>query len=320
MCRAFPSTLKGVVRQWISRLPPRSISNFTDLGRAFLAHFVSSRVHKKTVANLLAIKQRPDESIRGFLTRFNKEALELRNLDQMVKFQSLRSRIRDVELKKSLIMDEPGDMYELFSRCEKYIKLAKVLVAEKEDKTEKKAQEKKEETPQEVGAKRSRDDKDGKKKKDDRKAWVPKMADLESEPDYTALTHTRAHILNEIKDQVTLCWPAKMVKPTHERNKNKYCHFHQDHGHDTEECRQLKNEIEALIQRRRLSRFVKKEGNDRRPDYCVWEPEGRQRSLPRADKEEPHRGKPYTENVPLREIKTIFDGPGMGGETSNSRK
>ncbi|XP_043701413.1 uncharacterized protein LOC122651907 [Telopea speciosissima] len=111
-----------------------------------------------------------------------------------------------------------------------------------------------------------------------------------------------------------------MVKQAHERNKNKYCRFHQDHGHDTEECRQLNDEIEALIQRGRLSRFIKREGNNRRSDYRAREPEGRQRSPPRADKEEPHRGKPHTENVPLREITTIFGGLGMGGETSNSRK
>ncbi|XP_043705406.1 uncharacterized protein LOC122655264 [Telopea speciosissima] len=99
MCRAFPSTLKGVARQWFSRLPPRSFSNFTALGRAFLAHFVSSRVHKKTAANLLAIKQQPEESIRSFLTRFNKEALQVQNLDPIMKFQALRSGIRDIELK-----------------------------------------------------------------------------------------------------------------------------------------------------------------------------------------------------------------------------
>ncbi|XP_043701470.1 uncharacterized protein LOC122651944 [Telopea speciosissima] len=170
MCRAFPSTLKGAARQWFSRLPPRSLSNFTDLGRVFLAHFMSSRVHKKTAMNLLAIKQCPDESIRGFLTRFNKEALEVRNLDQVVKFQALRNGIRDVELKKSLIMDEPGDIYELFSCCEKYINLAEVLAAEKEDKPEKKAQEKKDESTREAGSKHDRDNKDNRRKKDERKA------------------------------------------------------------------------------------------------------------------------------------------------------
>ncbi|XP_043687762.1 uncharacterized protein LOC122638979 [Telopea speciosissima] len=320
MCRAFPSTLKGAARQWFSHLSPRSLSNFIALGRAFLAHFVSSRVHKKTAANLLAIKQQSEESIRSFLTRFNKEALQVQNLDPMVKFQALRSGIRDTELKKSLIIDEPGDMYELFSRCEKYINLAKVLAAEREDKTEKKAQEKKEEIPREAGAKRNRDDIDGKKMRDDRKAWVPRAIDRESEPSYTALTHARAHILNKIKDQMTLRWPAKMVKPAHERNKNKYYHFHQDHGHDIEECKQLKDEIEALIQRGHLNRFFKKEANDRRTDYRAREPEGRQRSPPKADKEELPRGKLHTKNAPMREITTIFGGPGMGGETSYSRK
>ncbi|XP_043694370.1 uncharacterized protein LOC122645089 [Telopea speciosissima] len=271
-------TDEGAARQWFSRLPPRSFSNFTALGWAFLAHFVSSRVHKKIAANLLAIKQQPEESIRSFLTRFNKEALQLQNLDPMVKFQALRSGIRDIELKKSLIMDELGDMYELFSRCEKYINLAEVLTTEREDKTEKKAPGKKEETPREAGTKRNRDDEDGKKRKDERKAWAPRAPDKESEPSYTTLTRTRAHILNEIKDQITLCRPAKMVKPAHERNKNKYCWFHQDHGHDAEECRQLKDEIEALIRRGRLNRFVKKEVNDRRTDYRAREPEGRRRS------------------------------------------
>ncbi|XP_043687560.1 uncharacterized protein LOC122638777 [Telopea speciosissima] len=211
-------------------------------------------------------------------------------------------------------------MYELFSRCEKYINLAEVLAVEREDKIEKRPPTRKEEIPREVGAKRNRDDEDGKKGKDDRKAWIPRVPERESEPKYTALTHTRAYVLNEIKDQVALRWLAKMVKPAYERNKNKYCHFHQDHDHNTEECRQLKDEIEALIQRGRLNRFVKKEANNRNMDSRAREPKERCKSSPKADKEEPLRGKPHIENAPLREITTIFGGPGMGGKTSNFRK
>ena len=33
------------------------------------------------------------------------------------------------------------------------------------------------------------------------------------------------------------------------RNQNKYCQYHGGHGHDTEECIHLKNDIEKLIQR-----------------------------------------------------------------------
>ncbi|XP_043694184.1 uncharacterized protein LOC122644878 [Telopea speciosissima] len=237
MCKAFPSTLKGSARQWFSHLKPLSLSKFIDLGRAFLTNFMSSRIHKTTAANLLAIRQQAREIIREFLTRFNKEALEVRDLDLMVKFQALSSGIRDRKLKESLIMEEPVDMCDLYSRCEKHINLAEVLTVEQERelRIERKGQDRKEPPVSKNKPKENREQREGKRRRDDR-AWVSR-SDVKPELAYTPLTHRRAYILNEVKDRLTIHWPTKMVKPASEHNKNKYCKFHQDHGHDTEECR-----------------------------------------------------------------------------------
>ena len=45
------------------------------------------------------------------------------------------------------------------------------------------------------------------------------------------------------------------IDPT-KRDSTKYCEFHRDHGHGTDDCIQLRKEIEHLIQRGHLRRFV----------------------------------------------------------------
>ena len=47
-------------------------------------------------------------------------------------------------------------------------------------------------------------------------------------------------VLIQIKDDPFLKWPEKMKGDLNKRNKNKYCRFHRDHGHDTDECYDLK--------------------------------------------------------------------------------
>ena len=41
-------------------------------------------------------------------------------------------------------------------------------------------------------------------------------------------------------------------------DKNKYCQFHKDHGHYTEDCRDLKEQIVELIRKGKLQKYVKK--------------------------------------------------------------
>nr|XP_009387003.1 PREDICTED: uncharacterized protein LOC103974013 [Musa acuminata subsp. malaccensis] len=49
------------------------------------------------------------------------------------------------------------------------------------------------------------------------------------------------------------------------RDQSKYCRFHWDHGHDTEDYRDLQNQIEALIRRGHLRCYLKSREATPRP-------------------------------------------------------
>ncbi|GJX80564.1 reverse transcriptase domain-containing protein [Tanacetum coccineum] len=51
--------------------------------------------------------------------------------------------------------------------------------------------------------------------------------------------------------------PPPMVTPAEKRDPNKYCEFHADTGHNTDECMQLRKQIEEMIKSGKLSQFIK---------------------------------------------------------------
>nr|GFD15231.1 reverse transcriptase domain-containing protein [Tanacetum cinerariifolium] len=51
--------------------------------------------------------------------------------------------------------------------------------------------------------------------------------------------------------------PPPMVTQVEKRNGNKFCDFHNDKGHSTDECIQLKKQIEELVRAGKLSHLIK---------------------------------------------------------------
>ena len=76
---------------------------------------------------------------------------------------------------------------------------------------------------------------------EDKKDWDNKKAGPSARnQQYTPLNMPLEQVLMQIKDDPSLKWPEKMKGDPNKRNRNKYCRFHRDYGHDTDECFDLK--------------------------------------------------------------------------------
>nr|GEV15875.1 reverse transcriptase domain-containing protein [Tanacetum cinerariifolium] len=79
---------------------------------------------------------------------------------------------------------------------------------------------------------------------------------------FTPLTRTPKEILAAEAGKFQP--PSPMVTPVEKRSNNKFCDFHKDKGHSTDECMQLKKQIEELVRAGKLSHLIKeiKHGRD----------------------------------------------------------
>ena len=98
---------------------------------------------------------------------------------------------------------------------------------------------------------------------EDKKDWDGKRAGPSARnQQYTPLNTPLEQVLMQIKDYPSLKWPEKMKGDPNKRNRNKYCRFHRDHRHDTDECYDLKQQIENLIRYGKLRNFLGREHKD----------------------------------------------------------
>ena len=79
------------------------------------------------------------------------------------------------------------------------------------------------------------------------------------------MTTSIDQVLMQIKDEEALTFPEKLKSDPNKRYRYKYFRFHRNHGHDTADCYDLMQEIEALIKQGKLQQFVSKEKTDPPP-------------------------------------------------------
>ena len=129
ICRAFPTTLKGLARVWFSKFTPNTILTFKELSGHFVTHFIGGQRHKRSSTAILSITQREDERLRSYIICFNKEALLIDEADNKVLVTAFIHRLRSGEFLFSLYKNDPKTMAKTLYKVMKYMNAKDAIIA-----------------------------------------------------------------------------------------------------------------------------------------------------------------------------------------------
>ncbi|GFZ06659.1 hypothetical protein Acr_18g0008290 [Actinidia rufa] len=239
-----------------------------------------------------------DALVRQTDPPFTKRAvlLEVEDPSDKVIIMAMMEGLRPGPLFDSLSKNVPKTLSALQSKADKYIAAEELAEAKrrrrgKDDHKRKEPDTRRADYREETRYKRP--DRDPKRSNDRRPRTPPRRPEFTLPP----LNAPVAQVLSEIKHEEFVKWLGKIKTDPQKRNMNKYCEFHRDHGHNTEDCFQLKEQIADLIKRGYLRKYV----------------------AARPPPNSPERR--YGDNRPTAgDIQTIHGGFGSGGYSTSSRK
>ncbi|GKU97131.1 hypothetical protein SLEP1_g10311 [Rubroshorea leprosula] len=321
MCKIFPSTLRGNARTWYYSLPPRSISSYIKMAFAFATEFSSRRLIRKTTSELMRVKQRDEESLKNYMSRFNDAVLEVSSFDQAVGIAAVISGLKHDRFRDSLIKHAATTYSEVNDRSLKFITAEEYALAQNQPPSKNQNPEWRDDNP---SRKRMRMAQNRGPMLTSLMRFVrtnstpPQQSAGKPPVHWTPFNLLRSQIFMQIKNKMDLRRLGPMKTAAASRDHTRYCDFHQDHGHTTEQCNSLKSELESLAQKGMLNEYVQRAEQPR----FIRE----QRPQPQGIRNPPNRqGVGYQQvppslPLPTRIIHMIMRGFEAGGLSSKQRK
>ncbi|GJR32348.1 hypothetical protein Tco_1108580 [Tanacetum coccineum] len=165
------------------------------------------------------IKQRDGESTEDFMERYKEEVLDVEGAPECMKISGFMHGITHPELIKRLYEKIPRSMDEMYNVTTSFLQGEVAAFSH------------------------------GRKK-------APTSWKSDRKPErFSLLTKTPKEIFTLEKGKFKA--PPPMVTPADKRDPNKYCEFHEDTGHSTDEYMQLRKQIDEMIKASKLSQFIK---------------------------------------------------------------
>ncbi|KAL2249904.1 UNVERIFIED_CONTAM: Retrovirus-related Pol polyprotein from transposon gypsy [Sesamum indicum] len=218
-----------------------------------------------------SLPPRDNETLKNFMGRFNNETLEVQDLriDMMVSI--LIHGLKKGSFASALARDPPMDVEQLM-RLSRY--------------------------------------RDSRRGEGDKRQKFDKGRDPPYQPkyhNYIPLNTTRAKALMMVEKTVILQWPRHTRFTPSKKLSSKYCKFYRERGHDTEDCFQLKDEIERLVRQGYFKDLILR---GREMDNRAL------KSISRSREREPN----VRDNVPVKGVIHTIAGRPEQGDSRQTRK
>ncbi|GJX69866.1 reverse transcriptase domain-containing protein [Tanacetum coccineum] len=216
-CHMFNSTLTGNARVWFDKLPRESIDSYEDLRTAFRENYLQQTKHIKDPVEIHHIKQRDGESTEDFMERYKAEILDVEGAPECMKISGFMHGITHPELIKRLYEKIPRSMDEMYRVTTSFLQGEVAAFSHSRKK-----------------APAPWKQPEGGNKPNFKKGFKNKQRSDRKPDRFSLLTKTPKEIFALEKGKFKA--PPPMVTPAEKRDPNKYCEFHADTGHSTDEC------------------------------------------------------------------------------------
>ncbi|GJS62235.1 reverse transcriptase domain-containing protein [Tanacetum coccineum] len=250
-CKMFRQTLSGSTRNWFDSLDPKSVDGFEELSSKFLEEFSQQKRYDKDPTEIHGIKRKPNEGLQAFMGRFKVKSAHIKGVPSVLRISVFVHGHGHPELAKKLndkipkMVDEMWERVRAFIRGETAVDTTEAIRSPRWEKSDGKAS--------------WSGGQDGSRNRGHRRMEgrsIGTCAPYARREGFTPLTKTPKEIL--AMDNVNFPPPPLMVGTLEKRNINKFCDYHQDRGHNTNDCYHLKKQIKEAVTSGRSQGYQKR--------------------------------------------------------------
>ncbi|GJV91965.1 reverse transcriptase domain-containing protein [Tanacetum coccineum] len=242
--------LGGAARNRFDDLDPKSVDSFEEPSQKVLEEFAQQNRYAKDPTEIHGIKRRQNEGLQAFMDRFKSERSHIKGVPSVLCISAFTHGHGHLKLAKKLNDKIPKTVDEMFERVRAFLR--REVVAGSAEMVRPSQGDKGYIRPAWSGGPEKAKNRGGPREtRRNMGIYTP----YPQKDTFTLLIKTPKEIL--AMKSVSFPKPPPLIGTPTKQNLNKFCDYHEDKGHNTNDCYQLKKQIEEDVASGKLAHLVK---------------------------------------------------------------